>query len=91
MTVDKDTVLNINSYKSVEMIVQKPEGTKPEASGGEEDGNQGVSDQSKQRTETMLQNAITKLKNYKGVVITALIAVSLGFFLRRKFKGSVPH
>ncbi|RVW91153.1 uncharacterized protein LOC100246789 isoform X1 [Vitis vinifera] len=38
------------------------------------------------RDETMLENVMIKLKAYKGIVITAFIAISLGYLLRRKFK-----
>ncbi|XP_034673750.1 translation initiation factor IF-2-like [Vitis riparia] len=58
--------------------VEKP---KEEGSGIEKKGGQ-----ESKRDETVLENVMTKLKSYKGIVITAFIVISLGYLLRRKFK-----
>ena len=38
------------------------------------------------RSDNVLGNVMNVLKDYKGIVITAVIAISLGILLRRKFK-----
>lgn len=45
-----------------------------------------ASNASRKSSDNVLGNVVNMLKEYKGIVITAVIAISLGFLLRRKFK-----
>ena len=82
MTIPKQQPVVTEKPKE-ESDKQKKEVEKPKEEGS---GIQKKGGQESKRDETVLENVMTKLKAYKGIVITAFIAISLGYLLRRKFK-----
>ena len=74
--------MNTTNNSSAANTSNNPEVTTDESEKGARKG--GSSEH--KGNETMLENVMTKLKMWKGIVITAFIAFSLGFLLRPKFK-----